>query len=353
MTGSSKPWVLAVTLLVAGAFAAGKSDTASAEPGEDSSMYTPAEYRRGGDQTFLTYPEWFLVHSPAEYADYVETRQPTHFPFIGHIRQFWSAYYAMYSEVKDRFAFNTEYHVMLMVIGVSTSVEYTLKAAYETLIGRLTGLTSGGRVTPEDEFGARVARDYVDFIQTTPWYEFDYWDALTGLWRDTTFFGPDFIRKLERKYVLSSEYLVKAGYAWLIKKGAQSSFDAPRQMTVVAVKTRSKALPPGVEKLDSVDTITILGLPRYGPFGDAAMALASDGAEFVEVAGNRAEIMITVITDTSWRLMNVPHRMLFEQPILTQPGRVRHALAIPIDQLHAALQRLHEDHLAYEHIYDF
>jgi len=27
-----------------------------------------ADYKRGADQTYLTYPEWFLVFSPQEYA---------------------------------------------------------------------------------------------------------------------------------------------------------------------------------------------------------------------------------------------------------------------------------------------
>src|SRR5262249_59745368 len=46
---------------------------------------TPMEHRRGGDQTFLTFPEWFLVYSPAEYAAYVTDRAPSRFPFIGHV----------------------------------------------------------------------------------------------------------------------------------------------------------------------------------------------------------------------------------------------------------------------------
>jgi len=33
----------------------------------------PPEHRRGEEQTFLTYPEWFLVHSPAEYAAFVKS----------------------------------------------------------------------------------------------------------------------------------------------------------------------------------------------------------------------------------------------------------------------------------------
>src|SRR5256885_13642465 len=56
---------------------------------------TPAEHRRGEEQTFLTYPEWFLVHSPAEYATYVRDHTPSDFPFWGHIGQLWHSYGAV------------------------------------------------------------------------------------------------------------------------------------------------------------------------------------------------------------------------------------------------------------------
>ena len=46
---------------------------------------TPPEHRRGAEQTLLTFPEWFLVYSPAEYAAFVKTSPPSEFPFLGHI----------------------------------------------------------------------------------------------------------------------------------------------------------------------------------------------------------------------------------------------------------------------------
>ena len=63
---------------------------------------------------------------------------------------------------------------MVMVIGVSTSVEYVIRAAYETLVGRLSELASPRGLTEEDRYGARVAQDYVDFIRDSPWYEYDF-----------------------------------------------------------------------------------------------------------------------------------------------------------------------------------
>ena len=58
-------------------------------PAAAQSPATPEADRRGEDQTFLTYPEWFLVYSPDEYAHYLAAdRAPSRFPYIGHLCQF-------------------------------------------------------------------------------------------------------------------------------------------------------------------------------------------------------------------------------------------------------------------------
>lgn len=88
----------------------------------------PAEARRAQDQTLLTFPEWFLVYSPAEYATLVRERMPSEFPWWGHVRQFWSSYRAVIGATRG-YDFNAEYHVMINVIGVSTTLEYALRSA--------------------------------------------------------------------------------------------------------------------------------------------------------------------------------------------------------------------------------
>ena len=195
---------------------------------------TPKEHQRGADQTFLTYPEWFLVHSPAEYAAFVKYRAPSDFPFLGHVGQFWQSYSAVNDAIKD-YSFNFGYHVMVMVIGTSTTVEYALRSAYETLIGRLTELTQTHGMTEEDRLGARVAQDYVDFIRVNPWYDYDFLDKLARLWTQTGWWGPDLLRKWERKYALTTEYAIKAVYGWLIMKATKASYEAPLLVTAVVV----------------------------------------------------------------------------------------------------------------------
>jgi hypothetical protein len=100
---------------------------------------------------------------------------------------------------KDVYPFNGAYHVMVMVIGTSTNVEYGVKWIYEETVGRLTESSRRHGMTGEDRLNAAIAREYVDFLDGEPWYKFAYVDALRRLWTETGFWGPDPLRKWERK----------------------------------------------------------------------------------------------------------------------------------------------------------
>jgi hypothetical protein len=304
--------------------------------------FAPAEHRRGEEQTFLTFPEWFLVFSPAEYADHVRTHQPSDFPFWGHIRQFWTSYGAVIDVTRARrYPPNPGYHVMINTIGVSTTVEYGIRSGYETIIGRLAELTASQR-TAEDDFGARVAQQYVDFIRVRPWYEFDFFGRLTELWRDVPMSGAGKVRKIERRYALTTEYLVKAAYGKLIEKATHAGYERPRFVTHVAYRTAPGSAP------------TTALLPRYEAFTGAARELASHGANFCEIAGNgpAAAVLVSVLADSGWR-PPANSLSLFEQPVITAPGRKRVALIARVDELAAVLRELEPPAITIEHVFDY
>ncbi len=317
----------------------------------------PKEHVRGGDQTFLTFPEWFLVYSPAEYAEYVRERAPSRFPFIGHIAQFWQSYRAVYGAVKNDYPFNGEYHAMIMVIGGSTTVEYGLRAAYEALIGRASELTQIRGPTAEDRLGARVAQDYVDFIRVRPWYEYDFAARLRELWSDTGWWGPDLLRKWERKYALTTEYGIKALYAWAIERATRASFETPVPVTAVL----ADRLPPGIEKeLPELkvlerrpDGSVLVTVPRYQAFSDYSATLARRGAAFQEIAGNRSLILVSALVPRDWAPAGGDARVLFTQPLITRPAVKRMALAVPVGSLSSLLEALREPGIALEHVYDY
>lgn len=301
----------------------------------------PPQHRRPVEQTFLTFPEWFLVFSPAEYATFTRDHDPDDFPFWGHIREFWQSYAAVAAATHRRGdELNIGYHVMINVIGISTTVEYAIRSAYETVIGRMAAATRRRGATQEDIYAARVAQEYVDFIRNEPWYKFDFLARFTGLWRTTDLLGPDMIRKWERKYALTTEYLIKAAYGWLIGLGTAAGYDAPLMVTAVVT--------------DRTDSVALL--PRYDGFTAAAVELARTGANFREIAGNpaAADILVSVVVPSDWQ----PNHLLaatelFSQPILTRDGVARVALVMPVGALAENLRRLHAQHQHIEHVFDY
>lgn len=321
----------------------------------------PIEHRRTPDQTFLTFPEWYLVHSPAEYAAYLgQGKAPSGFPLFSHIGQFWQGYAAVAREIRQ-YPFNGGYHLMVMVIGTSTTVEYSLKGLYEKTIGRLAEATrTGDMPVPEEVFAARFAQAYVDFIRVDPWYKFDFWSQLKALWADSPWRGPNLLRRWERRFALTTELLVKEGYARLIKLGTQSIYDAPKPVTAVVLNkaaARDAAHPDYVELSPAAPDGSVLAtIPRYEAFTAYSQWLAGQGADFIEIAGNRGEVVVSLLVPQSWEAAPGSQRVLFTQPVITRPGTQRVVLAVPVAQLSPLLRSAQgsaSTATVVEHVYDF
>lgn len=313
---------------------------------------TPKEHVRPGDQTYLTYPEWYLVHSPREQAEYFAAKTATDFPYVTHIAQLWRGYGVMNSHVSGNFPFNGGYHLMIWVIAVSTTVEYAIKAFYEKLIGRITD--TGQTLTAEDRFNADYMRDYVEFIMQTPWFEYDYFTCLKRLWRDVPYSGAHQLRKWERRFYLTTEFIIKGGYAWLIQKATKSVYEEPILGTAVVVTGGRRTNDPRVKFLKTnADGSATLLLPRYAGFSLAARELALAGATFREIAGNSAALLVTIHSGAVPAFPEEKFRTLFVQPIVTVPGRKRLAVAVKIAHLAEFILRAESGDFRIEHIYDF
>jgi hypothetical protein len=320
----------------------------------DQVVAAPAD-RRGEEQTFLTFPEWFLVFSPAEYAEFVKTHNPDEFCFWGHIGQLWSSYGQVIHQTRARHEpTNWGYHVMIMVIGVSTTVEYAIRSAYEELVGRVSGALAGGR-TAEDDYAAQVAQEYVDFIRVRPWYEFDFTTRLKHLWTQTSFSGPHFLRKAERRYALTTEYLVKAVYGKIIEKATHTAYEKPILTTSVVVSPwpACEQAPREVALISPAkETEAQVALPRYQDFMAPATALAKCGANFQEIAGNHGVILMSALGPLG-QAPPADTEVMIRQPIITQPGKEREVLVIPVTKLAAVLRGLSGQGLTVEHIFDY
>lgn len=290
---------------------------------------TPVKQRRLPDNTYLTYPEWFLVFSPREYAAYVREHTPTDFPFLGHLAQFWTGY-AVANRQAQPYGFNFDYHLMNFIIGASTTAEFLVKASYEATVGRVSEALAFGGTTDEDRFSARQSADYARLLDTKAWYDYPYFDDLKGLWR-LPVFGSGFLRKLERRYILSTDYAFKGVYGHLMYQAARASYE------------------PEVPQTALVDSKGEMhSLPRYQAFQDDALVLARQGVRFQEIAGNRQGIMVCYQAPAGEPKVPEGTTLMFTQPLLTQPQLQRVVLRVSIDQLHRVLQEL-----PVEHVFDF
>lgn len=295
---------------------------------------TPKADIRSADQTFLTFPEWFLVFSPEEQANYFKRHTSTTFPFMSHTAQIWESYSIVNKQIKDNFPTNTGYHFMIWVIGTSASVEYSIKAWYETIIGRITD--TGIPETEEDQFNARFTQDYVDFIKDRPWYEFDFKSRLKELWGSTSFAGRDFLRKTERKYILTSELLVKYIYGKIIGAGTKQVYDVALPTTAVVL-----------------DSDSLVYLPRYDKFATTATTTAMSGHSFREIAGNNSAILLTVLVPSGSNIHFENTQPIFTQPLSSDLSLKRIALTTPVTNLALLLRQLDNGKIKIEHVFDY
>ena len=315
-----------------------------------------SNYRRSEEQTYLTLPEWYIVYSADEYAAFIAENPPSHFPYFTAIGQYWRSYYQVCAITRDEYPLNGRYQTILAVIGTSFTLENIVKGVYENSIGRVTEWLSSADLTEEDAYARQVAKEYGDFIHTIPWFEFPFKEKLRGLWTETSLWGPNVIRKWERKFALSLEYGGKALYARLIKGGNEASFtpqDVEIQVWAEDLSKDALAQEPDVRLVQPIDnTAAIAVLPRYEAFTQLLPRLAQEGVEFVEIAGND-EIMITVIAPDDWTNDLGAGDVLLEMPVLSQPGFKRVAVNVPVTALHTVLIALEDDAARLEHVYDY
>ena len=195
---------------------------------------------------------------------------------------------------------------------------------YENTLGRLSEWTAGGQRTGEDDFAARVAREYGDFVPTRPWFEFPFGARFTELWATNDLFGPHFIRKCERKFFLSLEYGIKTPYAAIIRGASHSVYGvADTEVYASAHDIGAKSLDrPGVRRVEQLgERQWIFTVPHYAPW--------------------------------EWAYDLAAGRPLFSMAQLTGSATKRVAVQVPVKSLGAVLREIDAKGLRVEHLFDY
>jgi FAD/FMN-containing dehydrogenase len=313
-------------------------------------------YYKGEEQTFLTLPEWYLVFNPNEYADFLERgNNPSDFPFYKSIDEYWTLYDRVSVLTEGLYPENSEYQVMLWVIGVSTTAEFVAKGAYENTIGRLTRWTASDE-TPEDELIKEAHAAYGDLIYFEPWYRFPFGDYVGRVWSDIPFFGKNFIRKLERKLMFSGEFAFKALYAKAIGFGAATAYDAPVEQVIMHINGDLDAVLSADLRLtvlrDFGEGDLVVSVPRWGPFTEIVSKLAASAVRFVEIAGND-EILVTAVGPDDAVMTPLHGRLLFESMVISPEHQRRAVYMVRTEHLGDLLNGLAAGDGTLEHVFDF
>ncbi|TGK30716.1 FAD-binding oxidoreductase [Leptospira yasudae] len=298
-------------------------------------------YSRNEDQTFLTLPEWYIVFSSDEYANFLKHSPPSAFPYWGSVAQFWRIYGRVIVKTWNSYEFNWGYHLMINVIGISYSGELILKSLYENTIGRITEWIAGtSGLTPEtnvESYMQKVAREYTDFVRLRPWYEYPFYSKFKEFWTIRDGEGTSVIRRWERRMFFSAELLAKATYGKLIAMGTESVYE-PETFEVTAwVKENGRS--------------AIRKIPRYEAFTQTVPQLVKKNVSFTEIAGNK-QILLTLIVPVDANLRD-QETILYEWKILTEPNLKRTAVIVPISRLHEILIKAESNGYKLDHIFDY
>ena len=254
---------------------------------------------------------------------------------------------------------NNGYRMMIAVIGTSFTAEYALKGAYELTAGRafewLSLRGDPARRGAADLAAAGVARDYGAFMHDYAWYEFPFKTKLRAYRRETAE-APWTLRKTERRAAFTLELAGKALWGKAIKKATGTAY-APEDMEILAWVRTGGADPAkaslGVKVLERLGgDSALISIPRYEKFQGAATGLAKAGVTFVEIAGNKT-ILATVLGPSDWDGARLWGGELGKWPVLSEPGRSRFALSIPVARLREALADWKAAGLVTEHLYDY
>lgn len=314
-----------------------------------------ANYARPEQDTFYSYPEWYIVWSYQAKADFQRSHLPARYTYFADIAQYWRDYCCIFGLTRRKYPVAWPEHVMLVVIGTSFSVEYALKGAYEGSIGRLSEWTGRNEMTAEDGYAAQVAADYAQFVHVRPFYEFSFAHALRGLWAQVPLRGGHWFRKGERRAWLTIDYGVEAIYCKLIELATHATYGYEDTTTSAWITAPSASAVSSIAHARIVRGFGngnyIIEMPRYQEFTSRALEGVHSGIRFRQIAGNQ-NILISVTSDHALRIP-AGAKVVRSDVIPSEPQKSRTALLCGVGALTETLLALEKEGVAIEHVYDF
>jgi hypothetical protein len=311
-------------------------------------------YRRAEGDSYLTYPEWYIVHAYADLAGVARQSSESAFDYFASVTGFWRSLCRATIAAGRVGPVTSDQKTTNYIIGLSFTAEMSVIGAYERTIGAATAWARGSQRTAEDEFALGVADDYAAFLQQTPWYRYPFWPTLQRFWRETPFARGNLLRGVERRFALSLEYGGKAVYAVAI--GALAGY-SPADLSLMSVVDRLSpddlAADPKIKKIRDIgDDATLIETPRYQEYTEILRRLGARGRNVVEIAGNR-RILATVLAPEGLKLAAPGASEIFSLSIQSRPGWRRVGLDAEVGALTRLIGGVERQGAQFEHAYDY
>ena len=160
-----------------------------------------AGYKRAAGDSYLTFPEWAIVHAYADLAGVTRSASESAFDYWAATTGFWTSLCGATRAAGRTGDVTAGQKVTNYVIGLSFTAEMLIQGAYERTLGALTARWRGPEPTDEDRFNARLLADYAAFLRQTPWYRYPFDAELSRLWHEVPF-TPS-LRAVERRGALT------------------------------------------------------------------------------------------------------------------------------------------------------
>jgi hypothetical protein len=191
-------------------------------------------------------------------------------------------------------------------------------------------------------------------IYDKAWYEFDFWPWAKKIWSDTSFFGKNFTRKIERKIFFTAEFGIKSIYAKLIKFASKATYEENDGLIYMRVEAANEKVFNVDEKIKIIAREKgkyLISIPRWNPFTQIVQKLASKNVKFSDISGND-EILVTVLSEK-----NSPQpscgKLLFESRVVSDLSKKRLVLLTKVKELSKCLNSYKSEFGDVEHIYDY
>jgi hypothetical protein len=320
---------------------------------------TDQGYARFQGDSFLTFPEWYIVHAYHDLADVTAQSSESGFDYLASIRGFWSSLCGATRQASASGPASADQKMTNYIIGFSFTVEMGLMGAYERTIGALTEWTTGGRKTAEDEFNVTLLKEYSAFLYQTPWFRFPFGTKLRQFWRETPFVPS--IRAVERRGSLSLQYAARYAYAALMRFVAgYDPADLSIRSVVGGLAPSDLATMRDVKMIREVTDANgargvLVETARYAAFDAFVRELGQHpDASLLEIAGNH-HILVTVIApaEAVTKLAAADGVAIFQLPIQSSPGSRRIGIDVPVRILVQDVKKFETTGYRLEHVYDY